>query len=265
MPDQHLLFDLSKGVATITLNRPERLNAFTGQMHRELVEALVRCRDDSQVRCLMITGAGRGFCAGQDVKDRSAAGETDNRAASVGRILNRQFDLFPDIMRQMAKPIIAAVNGAAVGQGLSLAIAADILIASTTARFGAVWPLRGIPPESAGAYNLVRMVGPQRACELIFTGRIIEAAEAKEIGLVVRVVPAEQLMAITKELATSIAKGAPVALGIAKRQIYQAWTMDMPTFREFESYGLDYSFKTEDREEGIRSFLEKREPKFKGR
>ncbi|MBI3953735.1 MAG: enoyl-CoA hydratase/isomerase family protein [Chloroflexi bacterium] len=265
MAYETLLFELSAGVATITLNRPERLNALTGQLLAELNDALVRCRDDAQVRCLVITGAGRGFCAGQDVKQRSSAGEADDRAASVARVLNRQFDLFPDIMRGMAKPIIAAVNGAAVGQGLSIALAADIIIASQAARFGAVWALRGIPPESAGAFNLVRLVGPQRACELIFTGRIIEAAEAKEMGLVSRVVPPEQLMPTAREMATSIAKNAPVALGIAKRLIYHAWTMDLPTFREYETYGLDYAFKTEDRDEGIRSFLEKREPGFKGR
>ncbi|MSQ34147.1 MAG: hypothetical protein EXR60_07025, partial [Dehalococcoidia bacterium] len=253
MPYESILFDLSDGVATITLNRPERLNAMGGQMHSELDDALVRCRDDRQVRCLVITGAGRGFCSGQDLKQRSAASEVDNREASAKRVLNRQFDLTPDIMREMAKPIIAAVNGAAVGLGLSLALSADIIIASQAARFGAVWALRGIPPESAGAYNLVRLVGAQRACELVFTGRIIDAAEAKEMGLVSRVVPPEQLMPVTKEMAIAIAKNAPVALGIAKRQIYQAWTMDMPTFREFESYGLDYAFKTEDREEGISS------------
>jgi enoyl-CoA hydratase/carnithine racemase len=263
---EHLLFDLSGGVATITLNRPDRLNALVGPMLTEFNDALFRCRDDRQVRCLVITGAGRGFCAGQDVKARgSGAGESDDRDASVSRILNRQFDLFPDIMRGMSKPIIAAVNGPAVGQGLSIAMAADIIIASQAARFGAVWALRGIPPESAGAFNLARLVGSQRACELIFTGRIIDAAEAKEMGLVAHVVPPERLMPAARETAAAIAKNAPVALGIAKREIYHAATMDLPTFREYETFGLDYAFKTEDREEGIRSFLEKRDADFKGR
>jgi 2-(1,2-epoxy-1,2-dihydrophenyl)acetyl-CoA isomerase len=172
---------------------------------------------------------------------------------------------FAETFRNTVKPTIASVNGFAVGQGLSLALSCDIRIVSEEAQFGAVWVRRGIPPESAGAYLLTQLVGPAKACELVFTGKMISAREAKEIGLVNEVVPADQLQAATCELARSIAEGPAIAIGIAKMMIYQALETSLAVSSRLEFFGQDYSFNTEDREEGIRSFLEKRQAKFQGK
>jgi enoyl-CoA hydratase/carnithine racemase len=168
-------------------------------------------------------------------------------------------------MRSMAKPTIAALNGPAVGQGLSLALACDVRIADASARLGAVWVRRGIPPESAGAYLLTHLVGPARACELIFTGRMVEAAEAKEIGLVNQVAPAGQALEAARAMAKSMAENAPVAIAVAKMMTYQALETSLEVHGRLDFLGQEFCFNTEDREEGIRSFLEKRPAEFTGR
>jgi len=263
MDNQTIILEKSDHVATVTLNRPERLNAFTVQLHDELIHLLEELDHDEDVRVLVLTGAGRGFCAGEDVKERPAE---IARVRTAKRVLDRKArDAFPAIMQDMMKPTIAAVNGPAVGQGLSLALACDIRIGSENARLGAVWTRRGIPPESCGAYNLVHIVGIAKACELVFTGRIIEAPEALAIGMLNQVVPAEQLMPTTMELAKEIASGPPVAMGMSKRMLYEVSRTDMMTHWQANNYALEYCFETEDREEGIRSFLEKRAPRFQGR
>ena len=255
------------GVATLTLNRPDSLNALTVEMGRELQEAIEAVKSDHDSRVLVLTGAGRAFCAGEDVKQRPAdSGETRARQTPLSKLARGPEGMmrFADTLRSMTKPTVAAVNGYAVGQGLSIALACDIRIASDEAGFGAIWTRRGIPPESSGAYLLTHLVGPARACELIFMGKIIDATEAEKIGLINQRVPADQLAEVTQETARQIADGPPVAIGISKMMVYQALETSLDVHSRLEFFGQDYSFNTKDREEGIQSFLEKRPPKFTG-
>ena len=257
-----------EGIATITLNRPDNLNALSSEMSRELWHAIEDVERDLESRVFVLTGAGRAFCAGEDVKERPAdSAEVKAQQTPLRKLTTGPSGLvrFVDTFRNMLKPTIASVNGFAVGQGLSLALSCDIRIASEEAQFGAVWVRRGIPPESAGAYLLTQLVGPAKACELIFTGKMLGAREAKEIGLVNEVVPADQLQAATYEMAKTIAEGPPIAIGIAKMMTYQALETSLAVNSRLEFFGQDYSFNTEDREEGIKSFLEKRPAKFQGK
>ena len=263
-----VILEKKEGIATITLNRPHALNALSSEMGRELREVIKEVESDFESRVLVLTGTGRAFCAGEDVKERPGdSAEVRARQTPVVKLAGGPAGLmqFADTFRNMVKPVIASVNGFAVGQGLSIALACDIRIASEEAQFGAVWVRRGIPPESAGAYLLTQLVGPAKACELMFAGKIIGAAEAKEIGLVNEVVPADQLQIATYELAKSIAEGPPIAIGITKMMVYQALETSLDIHGRLEFFGQDYCFNTEDREEGIKSFLEKRPAKFQGR
>jgi enoyl-CoA hydratase/carnithine racemase len=255
MSYETIILEKKERIATITMNRPEKLNAITVQMEEDLYNAFIDVTEDDDVRVVVLTGAGRGFCSGEDVAQRP--GETpDSKKPSNRMIL---------ALRNIPKPVIAAVNGAAVGQGLSLCLHSDIRIASENARLGAIWTLRGIPPESFSAYILPQIVGIPKAIELVFTGRIIDAKEAKEIGLVSGVYPEDKFVEATYELASHIAKGAPIALALAKKAIYQFPNAFLDAAMQLERFSLDYAGKTEDREEGISSFLEKREADFNGR
>ena len=265
MSYETLILDKKDRIATITMNRPEKLNAITVQMEEDLYNAFIDVTDDNDVRVVVLTGAGRGFCSGEDLRQRP--GETPGRRAPSYRIImpvthsNRMILA----LRNIPKPVIAAVNGPAIGQGLSLCLHSDIRIASENARLGAVWMLRGIPPESFSAYVLPQIVGIPKAIEMVFTGRIIDAREAKEIGLVSEVYPSDQFVEATYELASQIAKGAPIALALAKKAIYQFPNAFLEAAMQLERFSLDYAGKTEDREEGITSFLEKRKADFQGR
>jgi 2-(1,2-epoxy-1,2-dihydrophenyl)acetyl-CoA isomerase len=263
-----LLIDRTERILTITLNRPQALNAVTSRMTAELVDALSCCANDSESRVLILTGAGRAFCAGEDVKERPAdSAEVRSRSTPLGKLASgpRGHVHFAATMRSMTMPTIAAINGAAVGQGLSLALACDIRIASRDARLGAIWVRRGIPPESAGAYLLAQLVGPARACELIFTGRMLEAEEAKEMGLLNHVSPPGKALDDAREMALTISENAPVAIGVAKMMTYQALETSLQVHGRMDFLGQEFCFNTSDREEGIRSFIEKRPAEFTGR
>ncbi|MBQ62165.1 MAG: hypothetical protein CMQ19_08820 [Gammaproteobacteria bacterium] len=260
--------DRQDGIATLTLNRPERLNALTVEMGQELNKAIEEVKSDLGSRVLVLAGAGRAFCAGEDVKERPAdSSGTRERQTPLSKLARGPESLmrFADNFRTMNKPTIASVNGYAVGQGLSIALACDIRIASEEAGFGAIWTRRGIPPESSGAYLLTQLVGPAKACELIFMGKLIEAKEAEKIGLINQMVSKEQLPEATQEMARNLADGPPIAIGISKMMIYQALETSLAVHSRLEFFGQDYSFNTEDREEGIKSFLEKRPANFQGK
>ncbi len=267
MDYETLILEREGAISTLTLNRPESLNAMTRQMGVELNDAFAQVRDDTQTRVLIVTGAGRAFCAGEDVKQRPAdSAEMREQSTPLGKLARGPMAPidFAATFRNMPKPTIAAINGPAVGQGLSLALACDIRLASENAKLGAVWTLRGIPPESAGAYLLTQLVGPAKACELIFGGKIIGAEEAKDMGLVNAVIPTADFAEASRAFATEMTAGAPVANGISKMMIYQALETSLEVHSRFDFLGQQYAFNTQDREEGIQSFLEKRPAEFKG-
>ena len=259
-----LLYETKDGIATLTLNRPERLNALGDTLREDLFDALTRASADPDVRVMVVTGAGKGFCAGGDVKAMNEAKEGGRERPLLERIAPAR-DRTLSAMREAPQPIIAAVNGAAAGAGMNLALACDIRIASTAAKFTQAFVKRGLHPDWGGTYFLPRVVGMAKACELIFTGDVIDAPEALRLGLVSRVVAPDLLMLTAYDLARKIAAGPPVAIRLAKRALYRNADTDLRSALEFETFAQNVCFETEDAREGIRAFVEKRAPAFRGR
>jgi len=275
MAYKSLILEKEDAIATITLNRPELGNAFDIYLMNELDAAIREVGTDSNIRAVIMTGAGKHFSTGIDLSMFSSPG-----AAEPGRDEETQALLDPDDqtygkgtliatvlrIRNMNKPVIAAVNGAVVGAALGLALACDIIIASDKARFSMVFVKRGIVPDTAGSFTLPRIVGLPRACEMTLTGDTIDAAEADRIGLVNRVVPHDDLMKTARELADRIAKNPPLAVGMAKTALHSA--MAGTDILEHMKYEVDLQEKllnTEDFMEAATAFLEKRKPVFKGK
>jgi 2-(1,2-epoxy-1,2-dihydrophenyl)acetyl-CoA isomerase len=259
-----LLYEVKDGIATLTLNRPDRLNALGGSLRDDLHDALTRSAADPDVRVMIITGAGKGFCAGGDVKAMQEAKEGKRERPLIEKIApGRDRTLLA--MRDAPQPIIAAINGAAAGAGMNLALGCDIRIASTAARFSQAFVKRGLHPDWGGTYFLPRVVGMAKAAEMIFTGEIIDAAEALRLGIVSRVVAPEELMSTTLALARRIAAGPPVAIRLAKHSLYANAERDLRSALETETFAQNICFETEDAREGIRAFIDKRDPVFRGR
>lgn len=250
-----------ENVFTLTLNRPDVLNALNDEMAAEILQALREAGRDPEVRCIVITGAGRGFCAGQDLK--SVAGETGTR--SLGKHLNKTWNAIVGRIRHMEKPVLAAVNGVAAGAGASLALACDMRIASENSRFIQSFIGVGLIPDSGSTFFLPQMVGLGRALELAFTGRPVDAAEAESLGLVNRVVPDGDLMEETMTLARQLASAPTRAIGMTKRAMNRALTSDFDGALQYEAYLQEAAGKTYDHAEGVKAFVEKRPPKFEGR
>ena len=259
-----LIYDEQEGIATLTMNRPERLNALGDTLRQDLHDAIVRASAESAIRVIILTGAGRGFCSGGDVKAMNEAKESGQSQALLDKIAPAR-DQTILAMRDAPKPIIAAVNGPAAGAGMNIALACDIRIASTTARFGETFVKRGLHVDWGGTYFLPRLVGMAKACELIFTGEMIDAQEALKLGLVSSVVAPEALMPTVQELARKIAAGPPIAIRLAKRALYRSQDSDLRSALEFETYAQNICRDTEDAREGIRAFVDKRAPLFQGR
>ena len=247
------------GVATIVLNRPEIMNGVDQTMCDELLAAIDEVARDHEVKAMILTGSGRAFCAGGDL---GSSIYTIKDPKELGDIILK-FGQVPINMRNLPKPVIAMVNGAAVGAGLGFALACDIIIASDKARFGHVYVNLGVQSDCGATYFLPRLIGVSKACALIFTGDIIDAAEAERIGLVNQVVPAEELETRTMELASKLAKKPTLAMGMAKKSIYQGLTMDLASAVEFEARAHVMTMISDDMTEGIAAFKEKRAPKFK--
>ncbi|GAB2672572.1 crotonase/enoyl-CoA hydratase family protein [Saccharopolyspora gloriosae] len=274
MTYQQISYEVHEQVATITLNRPEKLNAFTDVMRRELLGAFDATDADDEVRAVILTGAGRAFCAGADLSSGAGTFDYDSRDPE-SRATGLTEDGVPRdgggtcSLRIAAskKPVIAAVNGAAVGVGATMLLPADIRLAGAAARFGFVFARRGLVPEAASTWFLPRLVGISQAMEWAATGRIFDATEAKSGGLVSRVVPAADLLATARELAAEIVHNtAPVSVAATRRLMWSMLSADNP----FEAHRLDSRAihglgASPDAAEGVSSFLEKRPADFPGR
>lgn len=253
-----IILKRESGIATIILNRPEKMNAIDSEMIEELVAATEEVRDDPAVRVVVLTGAGRGFCAGGDLD--SPIYETKDPAELSAVIL--RFGQVSLNLRNCAKPVIAMVNGVAVGAGFSFMLACDVIFASDKARFGHGYLNIGVQSDAGASYFLPRMIGVPRACELIFTSDIIDADEAERIGLVNHIVPANELEAKVMEFATKLAKSSALAIGMAKKTLYQGLTMDLSTAIEFEARSHVMTMISDDMKEGISALKGKRPPQF---
>ena len=267
---QTLTFDVSDGIATLTLNRPDRLNAFTTQMRDELIAAFDATDRDDAVRAVIVTGAGRAFCAGADLSGGAATFDYATRQAAareetrVGEVVRDGGGLVTLRIHQCLKPVICAVNGPAVGIGATMQLAMDIRIASSAAKFGFVFARRGIVPEACSSWFLPKVVGISRSAEWIYTGRIFGAEEALAGGLVSRVVPPEELLPAALALAREIADNtAPVAVALARQMLWRMAGADHPMeAHKVDSRGILAMGASPDVAEGIASFKEKRAPHF---
>lgn len=261
MGHQTLFQGRSGAVATVTLNRPEARNALDIVMRRELAAVLDEVEADDGARVLILTGAGGHFCSGGDVKTmrerRHTAAEGRGRVELLNAMVQRLVN-FP-------KPTIAMVDGYAVGAGSNLALCCDLIVASDRAKFGELFWKIGLVPDGGGTWLLSRVIGLARAKELIFTADVIDAAEAERIGLVNRVVPAADLERATRALAEKIAAGPPAVLKMAKHMVNRAATSDLASALDLEAFSQGIAIASEDHQEGLAAFFEKRPPKFTGR
>jgi len=259
-----IILDKAEGIATLTLNRPEKLNSIIEPMADELMAAFNEIRQDNDVRVLIITGAGRAFSAGGDIKDAFLDRIEEVKRGGQGFDIAGWLTKACLQLRSIPQPIIASINGPAVGLGVTLSLQCDIRIASEEATMSLPFVRVGVIPEFGSTYALPRLIGIAKACELIFTGKTITAKQAKEIGLVNEVVPASELKTATLELAKTITLGAPLAIQIAKKGFYQGLDMDLQKQLQYEDQMLRVVADSKDHEEGVRAFLEKRRPIFKG-
>ena len=251
-----VLFEVADGVATVTLNRPDRLNAWTGELERAYFGALDECAAREDVRAIVVTGAGRGFCAGADMDDLEAIGANGGRAAQH----DRRPQTFP---LTVPKPIVAAINGACAGIGLVQALMCDVRFANAEAKFTTAFARRGLVAEHGISWILPRVVGPARALDLLLSGRVVLGEEAAQLGLVNRALPADRVLdeALTyaRELATQCA---PSSMATMKRQVYAALDQDLETALDEANVLMAASLEQDDFREGVRSFVERRAPNF---
>jgi len=269
MPEDNVvLLNKEDGIAIVTLNRPERLNALTLEVYARLYSIMEDIKSDDEVRVVILTGAGRAFCAGADVsrgempllEQRSKSSPAKERAKTStydrGEILS--FDNIP-------KPVICAINGPTVGWGAEYTLQCDIRIASESAKWGLMFVLRGLASYEGGTYILPRIVGLSKACELVFSGEMIDAQEMLRIGLVSEVTSDEELMPRAKEIARKFLRGAPLAVQLSKQLLYRGLERTLAAQRQDTTYAVDLTRDTEDHVEGVRAFLEKRQPHWTGK
>jgi enoyl-CoA hydratase/carnithine racemase len=257
MAYEQILYEIEAGVAVVTLNRPEKLNAMTAQMGAELEDAMAEADGDDDVRAVVITGAGRGFCAGADLGSggRFGAGWGDS-----DRKMRRMLPM------DVRKPVIAAINGPAVGVGLTWPLQADIRYVAEDAKLAFAFVRRGVVPELASHVILPRLVGMSRASELLLSGRMFSGIEAVEYGVASQALPAGHVLAAAMDLAREIADhAAPISVAISKRLLWEGVGIDLPSFRAREGAWLDFTAAAQDSKEGTAAFMEKRAPAWQGR
>lgn len=261
MTFETILFAVEDGAGSITLNRPDSLNAFNSQMIRETADAFKQCGRNSDVRCVVITGAGKGFSSGQDLKEVQGRGGD----FSIAEHLRGGYNQLIERMVTLEKPIIGAINGVAAGAGCSVALACDIRIASHQASFIQVFSKVGLVPDSGSTWLLPRLIGYARAYQMAVTGDRVSAETALQWGLVNEVTPAEQLMEIARAWALKLAAGPTLAFGLTKRAMLRAMHSSLPEALEYEAMLQAVAAQSEDNKEGVAAFLEKRQPHFSGR
>ena len=253
------------GIATLTLNHPEKLNAMSTEMWNDFRKIIDHIQGNNEIKVLVITGSGRGFCSGSDVGGRLAANIEGRGPKKTQADLLEGTGYAAKAIRDLEIPIIAAINGVAAGAGLSMALLSDVRLASETARFGAIWVRVGLIGDLGATLLLPQLIGPDKAFEMLTTGIMIDAREAERIGLVTRVVPPEALMNSTYELAGKLAKGPALPIKLMKKGIYQGLRHnDLQTQLVFESFAQGVCRGSEDHREGVRAFMEKRAAHFKG-
>ena len=257
-------YAVSERIATITLNRPDRMNTISGPMLDELTASLVRANEDRDVRAVVLTGTGRAFCAGLDLNEASSGKGIGTSGASSAATLDLR-NTPPTVLFAMDKPVICALNGSAAGYGMDLALGCDIRVMADNAKLAAAFVKRGVVPESGGTWFLPRMVGWAKAAEIIFTGRTLSAADCLTERLVNHVVPADQVATVARDLALEIAANAPIAVQAAKRMMRMGLDETFDTHVQHVYLQLLPLFGSQDFKEGIASFLEKRAPNFQGR
>lgn len=260
-----LVFEVADGVATLTLNRPDRLNSFNETMHAEVREALVRVRAgraDGSVRVLVLTGAGRGFCAGQDLSDRSTS--PDGGPPDLGSSVERNYKPLVLALRALDLPVIAAVNGVAAGAGANLALACDLVFAARSASFIQAFCKLGLIPDTGGTWILPRLIGPARAMGLSLLGDKLSAADAESWGLIWKCVDDEALLPTVQALARQMAAGPTFGFAQTKRLLWASSTHDFETQLGLERDAMTLCGQSNDYREGVAAFLEKRTPQFKG-
>jgi 2-(1,2-epoxy-1,2-dihydrophenyl)acetyl-CoA isomerase len=263
MAYETILFDVEHGFARLTLNRPDRLNSFTVEMHGEVADALTRAERDDAIRALLLTGAGRGFCAGQDLSDRAVAPGADG--LDLGESLENRYNPLIKRLVNLPKPVICAVNGVAAGAGANIAFAADIVLAAKSARFVQSFSNIGLVPDSGGTWILPRLAGHARALGLALTGEPLSAEKAESWGLIWRVVEDDQLKSESEKLASRLAMGPTRGLAAIKLAMRQGWQSDLGAQLDLERDLQRDLGRSADYKEGVAAFTEKRTPKFSGR
>ena len=259
-----LLFEKSDGVATITLNRPDKSNAFDDGMIGEMIDALKTIERDAEIRAVVITGAGKNFCAGQDLGPLLARYQSPE-GVSFGAHLRKSYNVIISKIRALEKPVIAAINGAAAGAGLGLVCACDLRHASENAKFRMAFIGIALAPDSATSFFLPRLIGAGRATEMAFTNELVDAPTALQYGLVNRVFNADELLSKTREFAIKLAQMPTKSIGLTKRAINYAFTSDVDATLENEANLQEIAGHSVDHVEGVRAFIEKRAPQFKGK